>query len=330
MPSRHQVRLPLSADAEPELWAAVAGAAEATGAGAGSEVFVTPRGDAMVERRRGLRARRRVVVGVGLLQLLDEAGLRATLDEPGRDSEEQARLDLVEVLYASFLDHYVSPALWVGAMPPLLEGFRRFVTAEPVQDLMRTGELTPRVSDVSELLSARPLIELAREPDALERELAAALADAVGATGPRTVSWEDLGMEALAPAWAKTADQSAHAFPRGLRLVDLAQAVEALDEAGEQLLRAEGASLRRFALEVARGQARQRAREALVTMLGTSLVRAGFSLERLPGEPSVCRRGDVVLKPFHALDAMVDHGARDQRWRRQVTEAGLADLPLTE
>ncbi len=150
------------------------------------------------------------------------------------------------------------------------------------------------------------------------------------------VEWEQLGMDFLVPAWRRTASETAQAFPAGLRLRDLPEAVARLDEAARWLARHDMVGehpvslgpTEQFGSPPPRSPT-EAAQDALGALAMTAVADDDWHVSALPGDPIQCHREGLKLGLPEELSGL-RRGARSrEHWRSLAEELGIADLPLT-
>ncbi len=247
-------------------------------------------------------------------------------------------------VFAGFWATEVVPVLRAGALPPVGEGFQRYLAAEPVQRAMQDAvsatraarhdaydthpSLPERIRAVRGRATLDPPSEsrpamalLSRLPD-LERQLVTALAPA-HAHGLRPVRWEDVPVQVYLPMW-----QAAVREHRGaLAWVT----VDELPSKARNLASAIGA---RVASES--GQAwdeEMRLRHGawvLGAVLAARLAGSGWSITGHPGEPFVLVGPGGTLDPFSSTAAMVEGALAGETWDAACARVEIVGLTLVE
>lgn len=239
--------------------------------------------------------------------------------------------------------HEVVPVLNAGRVPPVAEGFARFLgvegvarrTRELVERELREGQADPydthpplreRIAALGEPSAEAapdadpPACSLLRGPRQLERELLGFLGDRVALSGMADVAWEEVGSTVFAPLWAEAVRRNREAFAAHTAASVAAAAAD--PRAFESALRDRVPPER--SAEERRGQALWHLGAGLAHALGS----AGWRAESLPGEPIRFARGDEVLAPFEIVDALADGKLGAAAWRERCERLGIAGLPL--
>jgi Zn-dependent protease with chaperone function len=245
--------------------------------------------------------------------------------------------------YAPAFDGYwaeeVMPVLQSGRRPPIAEGFRRFIAAEPVADAaqahlqreLEEGETDPydshpslpeRIAAVDGMDDGEPdesarAIGLLTDPaDADRRALSHVVPQA---SAFRPVAWNDVGVE----VYVARAEEMTAEFRRVLDGVTVGGLPEAV------------ADIPRLA-ELIRGPDDDPgvAVDIVAGVLGDGVLlalhAAGWTVEAPPAEPVSARRGDEGLIPHAAVYALRARELPSEEWRQLVERLDVAGLPLGE
>jgi hypothetical protein len=235
----------------------------------------------------------------------------------------------------------VDPVLGAGYRPPIADGFRRFLATESIATAMarfvekeeKEGESNPydthpplrerlaaleRVPGPRFAADIRAAIELLADPVGLERQMLDHLLVADYARKLEDVRWEDVGEDVYVPSWQETLAKDGSVFA-GIAVGDLADRLSDLDGFTKTL-----ASRPQGSPEDQEAHARWLAGVALAS----ALVRHGWSVRALPGEPITLSGPDGDFTPFGVTAELADRKADPGEWRERCHRLGIADLPL--
>jgi Zn-dependent protease with chaperone function len=245
---------------------------------------------------------------------------------------------------SSYWTEEVGPVLRAGFLPPVAEGFQRFLAAErvatavngAVEQAAREAEADPYdthppLRDRLAALKAfpegarpaadPPAITLLSGVPELERELLGGVV-AGGEHGKLTpIGWSEVGARVYLPFWeALVRDRSAALA--GLTLEGLGERARALrsDRAGRP-----GAGDESDREEVSRADL-----HALASALALALARAGWSVRTDVGEPIVLQRSADAIDPFHTVFGLASGKVDEDGWRRRCADLGIAGLELVD
>ena len=248
----------------------------------------------------------------------------------------------VAALLGSYWSTEVTPVLRAGFLPPLADGFRRFVTtpavaavaAQSVEQALTEPEGDPydthpplkeRVEAAWSLPTGppsnddRPAISLLVGVPQIERDLVRPWADATS-TPLAAITWEDVGAKVYAPMWAATRAR----YDGQLVTVDIEDLAERLPFLLERLVPA--------ALAEGQNISTEDAVKAVVWTLGATLAHAltriGWSICANVGEPIRLDGPAGAIDPFGTVHAMASRQLAAADWRRQCADLGLAGTPL--
>jgi Zn-dependent protease with chaperone function len=242
--------------------------------------------------------------------------------------------------FAAYWQTEVAPLLQAGVLPPLANGFGRFVSAggvsesikETVDFDIREGrsdpyDTHPPLRERLEALGAADqgaapsptAISLLRELPELERALLRFAR--VNVDRMRPVAWEDVGEQVLRPWYRSRAEAGSPALAGVVadRLPEVAGRIldldRALDTSGEV---------------VAEGVRRQRGAWFLGVVLANALARAGWVVESGPGRSVRLTCGEQYLEPFTETEALVKGRTPPHEWRERCSAWGISGLVLAE
>lgn len=244
--------------------------------------------------------------------------------------------------YSAYLQQFVAPAVDAGRLPPLLDGFSRFLNDEGNRAwLARVAEhettfgetadndTHPSLKDRLAALAAVPEGRSGNDapaadlvPDA-DRHVQRILEDAVRAHSGATLTplaWTDLGTVVVLPGWRQTLAQfegwfattTVEAVPcgrDGLRSLATAQAREALAEAADETRRS-------FLTGY------------LTAALGVCLADQGWQIQSDPGHPSVLHRDGRSAVPEQLAADLTSDACTGEQWRATCDALGLTGVTL--
>jgi hypothetical protein len=227
--------------------------------------------------------------------------------------------------------------LGAGFRPPVAAGFSRFLVADRVAAAIDAHARKPDEADpydthpplherVAALAGlprgdgsdARPAIELLDGVDALERELLTPLLRDGKLTA---IAWDTVGTEVYVPTWRDAAERHALVLADVTADALLDRALALVGRLGEALPN-DGAS--------ATPQDRSAyGRWVLAAVLAAGLVRAGWRVRTLPGDPITLEGPAGALDPFATIEDLVGGKVDQAGWRARCAALGLVGLSLT-
>jgi len=238
----------------------------------------------------------------------------------------------------------VVPCLNAGYLPPVAEGFGRFVSSAAVARGLATETdraLTDRASDPYDShppLRERimnlealapgdradddsPSISLLTEIDVLERGLLGARADKSQVDALKPVRWAEVGERIYQPMWSEVARR--HRGPLVLPPVEaLAGRAKDLADVLARVTAQAGDAVAPPAVRQQRGV------WTLGVILADALVRRGWSLHMNPGEPPLLQGPLGTLEPLRVIAALVSGEMDAQAWSRRCTDLGIDGMSL--
>jgi len=236
----------------------------------------------------------------------------------------------------------VSPILSNGRMPPLGEGFARFLAApviatqveKNVQNELKEGKASPydthpplreRIAAAEQLPpsdlpeDARPASSLLTSPETLELNFLRAANPDLPTDHLRGVAWEAVSLEVTVPAWRRTAEESGSAF-QGITVESMVDVIPKLRDIGASLRDPKGMLL-------TPEQRTLRAGRALSIGLGLAMLENGWELQCGPGVFQL-QRGEQTLNPFQVVEEMVQGRLTRDAWAQRCNELGLPTSAL--
>jgi Zn-dependent protease with chaperone function len=259
----------------------------------------------------------------------------------GRDAycEALRRIHAYAPSFDAYWENEVAAVLRAGRRPPVVHGFGEYLRSDMIDKASREflelqmNQETDRYDShpsLSERLDALqacepgepddspPAMALVREPEALEREMLAALVHP-DAAELAPLKWDAVADEVYLPRAramrAEFGDLLGDATVADL--AGLAQDVGRLAEA-----------LRRRESELPDEAAPSFAATLLAEALLAALADDGWTVEAGLAEPVHACRGDEKIAPYEVVTALHDSGPATSAWRERATELGIAELPL--
>ncbi len=236
----------------------------------------------------------------------------------------------------------VSPVLNSGCIPPIGEGFPRFLAAPTVayqveaivQKELSEGKSTPydthpplreRITAAEQLLvpekpeDTRPASSLLGSPKSVEMNFLSNANPDLSAGKLRSIGWDAVPSEVTLPAWRTAVAECGPAF-QGITVETLADAIPRLRELGATLPDPKGMLL-------TQEQRGQRAARVLAAALGLVMFENGWELQDTPGRLHL-QRGQRFINPFFIVDQIVQGKISREGWPEKCHELGLPTSAL--
>lgn len=249
--------------------------------------------------------------------------------------------------YSGYWSSEVEPVLRAGFLPPIADGFQRFVAAKTVATALSDAveramqepesdpyDTHPPLRDRVNALRALPEGgQFADEPPAitlmagvqrLEGELLLdTVAGAVEVRRLTPVEWNEVGDRVYIPMWEAWV-QSHGADLLGHTIDSIAE------EAGT--LRDAVANVRATQDEERYSAEAERIRNRISTLgaaFALALTRLGWSIRAQPGEPILMRGPSGTIDPFRTVQALASGELDATAWRTRCVELGTVDVSMT-
>ncbi len=268
------------------------------------------------------------------------------VERAGRDAHVEAlrRVHAFAPAFDAYWRQDVVPALSSGTRPPLAEGFSRFAGTESVQETAerlveqelaegRTGPydshpaLAERIAAVEDLPvgepdESPPAISLIDDPQALEAAQVEFMLGAEARAQLERIAWEEVGERVYVRGYEGLVREHAWLVD-GITFASLPETASRLHHAGDEL--------RRRVDDLSDDDAPELAAAVLGAAAVLALRRHGWTVEALPGQPVLCRRGDIGLAPHAMIAAMRDPDGFDRaRYEAELAEHGIGDVALAD
>jgi hypothetical protein len=254
------------------------------------------------------------------------------------------RLQVVSPAYAYYINTDVMPVVQSGFLPPVNEGFERFLADPDMSKFIHDHVAKSSIgAEAGEYDSHPPLperiaalerlkykvAENARDAKATmikdaDRQMRALLEHTWGRENVvklKSIQWEDVGQRVFAEIWQATAKEystwlgalTADQIPADkkwfiARGYDLAKRHNADDAGAEQKID--------WAILV------------LTRAIGAAMLRNGWTAETGPGRPLLLHRGDTVFEPRKLLYELVEGKLSVDNWKSTCAQMGLTGVPL--
>ena len=236
------------------------------------------------------------------------------------------KIHVAAPVFGYYWSNEVTPVLHAGFVPPLADGFQRFVTGEIGQKAMaaaREHSLKEDAGDVFDthpplgerlkaLEGARPgavtgedplSITLLGEAQALERAVVAPVMPPTDGKPLAPIQWSEVGERVYQPFWRKET-QAAAAHGRPLPVESLGRQASTLSATlGGKLLPELDAETQQL-----------RGNWALGAALAVALSQAGWATDAQPGEAVMLRGPAGSIDPFGAVQALVKGEMSAEAW----------------
>lgn len=251
--------------------------------------------------------------------------------------------------YERYWNDDLRPVLEAGYFPPVAEGFGRYLSGELGAALFNAGtdyavksdardpydthpSLRERLAmlrglpekDVRALewaLQSKPAISLLKDVRALEWALIGHRLSATAGHEPKPIGWDQVVQTVYLPAWATAAAKYSGPLV-GRTMRDLAEQARPIADTIGALMTRDVQGL------LSEEERRRRGARVLGAALATSLARAGWSVQALPGERVTTAGPFGRIEPFDIVNGLVTQSLDGPTWQQRCTETGISDLEL--
>jgi heat shock protein HtpX len=244
--------------------------------------------------------------------------------------------------YSAYLQQEVLPILQYGFLPPLAEGFDRFIASPETRtafDKMareQTGDTAgefdthPPLSERVAALERLPVVLTANTTDRSvpmlanpEKHARLLLEHNAGTDSIRqlnAIQWDDVADSVYAKEWHRIADAQVAWFG--------ATTIGTLP-AGKKAYTDIGAGLKNPGETLLGSDERLgRAAHVMIAGLGAALLRAGWKLETGPGRPLEVKSGESTVIPREVVGRLIENAEACREWKATCDAMGISDIPL--
>jgi heat shock protein HtpX len=244
--------------------------------------------------------------------------------------------------WPSYWSTEIVPLLNDGHIPPIGDGFRRFLAAPNIAEQVERAlakELAERKTEpydthppLADRLAAvrklalppgesddRPAWPLLDDPEAAELGLLEALNPRLAKARLKPVPWDGVGQLLTIPSW-RVALAEHGPLLAGLTVESLPELFRDFSRFADRLPNPKGMLL-------SSEQRRARTRHLLGGALGLALAERGWTLEAQPGVFQF-RRGQEIFDPYRWLDSLGRCELSSEAWSEKCSEWGIAHAPL--
>jgi Zn-dependent protease with chaperone function len=245
--------------------------------------------------------------------------------------------------YSVYLQHEVLPVLRSGFLPPLAEGFDRFIaspetrtafdkmareqtTGDVAEEFDTHPPLSERVAALERLQTARVAgsaessLPMLKNPEKHARLLLEHNAGADSVRQLNAITWDDVGDSIYAKEWHRLADAHVAAFG-AMTIGNLPAGNKAYTELGAGV-KSKGESF------VDADERLGRAAHVIIAGLGAALLRAGWRIETGPGRPLELKNGESSVIPREVVGRLIEHADSHKEWKARAAAMGISDIPL--
>lgn len=244
--------------------------------------------------------------------------------------------------YSVYLQHEVLPILQRGFIPPLAEGFDRFIAnpetrtafqqmvQQTTGDVDRQFDTHPPLSERVAALERLPVAQIPataetsqpilKNPEKHARLLLEHNAGPDSIRQLNAIQWEDVGDSIYAKEWHHIADTFATALA-ALTIGTLPAGKKAYAELGKEL-KNKGQAF------VDADERLGRAAYVISSALGAALLRAGWRLETGPGRPLEVKNGESSLIPREVVGRLIEDAGFYKEWEAKSEALGISGIPL--
>ena len=229
-----------------------------------------------------------------------------------------------------------------GYLPPLSQGFARFLKAEPVATRVRSIIAEAEKSDqtdpfdthpaLGERLTAlaalgtggaiddRPASALLTNVQKWERRVLASVVNDEWARGLKSVEWDKVAEAVYLPMWQQRIKDHGHLL-RG-------RTIATVPHAPDEFVRLGLATRKQDEEEITNEAAFGRAWHLLIAAIALPLVEMGWRASALPGEEVILHREAQEFRPYTELSAVVNNEVVPGWWNDRCRALGIADVPM--
>ena len=254
------------------------------------------------------------------------------------------RVEVIAPAYASFFSNEVMPVFRAGYLPPLNEGFDRYLADPDMAKLFHDhARITALGAEAGEYDSHPPTAErvaalarlnfkvaenprdatatLLKDPDRHVRALLDHMygKDNVGQLKP--IKWDEVGGKVYATLWMSIVEE--HANWLGTLTADqIPSDKKWFIKRGAEL------AVQHERPDAAADEHIDYTKHVLMSAIGAALVGAGWTIETAPGRPLTVVLGDRRFEPHLVLEQLGEGTMKVDEWKAQCNSLGLTGIQL--
>ncbi len=256
------------------------------------------------------------------------------------------RVELIAPAYASYVNNEVMPVLRAGFLPPVGDGFDRYLGDPDMAKLFQeyVKEQQAVGSEVGEYDSHPPTKErvaalqrikqrpsenpkdatavMLKDPERHIRALMEHMYGRDNVVKLKAIKWDEVGDRVYGTMWEDMVKE--HAKWLGTLTADQIPA-------DKKWFIKKGAELASLHERSDAGSAEhiEYAKHVLLCAIGNALVRQGWTIETAPGRPLIVARADARFEPHVSIAQLADGSMNVEYWKTQCSSLGISGIPLS-
>jgi Zn-dependent protease with chaperone function len=254
------------------------------------------------------------------------------------------RVELIAPAYGSYLNNEVMPVLRAGFLPPVGDGFDRYLAdpdmAKLFQDYAKQSALgvdageydshPPHAERVAALqrIKQKPSENpkdakavMLKEPERHIRALMEHIYGREQVVKLKPIKWEEVGDKVYTTMWTSMVQE--HARWLGALTADQIPS----DKKWFIKKGAELASMHNR-LDVVANDHIEYTKHVLLCAIGAAALKAGWTIDTAPGRPLNLSNGDARFEPHLALGQLADGSMKVDEWKATCESLGISGVPL--
>ena len=254
------------------------------------------------------------------------------------------RVELIAPAYGSYLNNEVMPVMRAGFLPPVGDGFDRYLADPDMAKLFQeyvkqsslgvdTGEYDshpPHAERVAALqrIKQKPFENpkdakavMLKEPERHIRALMEHMYGKEQVVKLKPIKWEEVGDKVYASMWTEMVQE--HAKWLGTLTADQIPS-------DKKWFIKKGAELAKMhnQPEAVAEQHIEYTKHVLLCAIGAAALRAGWTIDTAPGRPLTVCRGEARFEPHLALNQLADGSMKVDEWKAKCESLGISGVPL--
>lgn len=253
------------------------------------------------------------------------------------------RVEFIAPAYGSYINNEVMPVLSAGFLPPMGEGFDRYLADPDMAKMFHDYAAQALGTEVGEYDSHPPTLEriaarerikqkpkehpkdatavMLKEPERHIRALMEHMYGKENVVKLKPIKWDDVGEKVYATMWASMVQE--HTRWLGTLTADQIPA----DKKWFVKKGAELASMHNRP-DIGAEQQIEYTKHVLLCAVGAALLKAGWRIETAPGRPLSVRNGDEHFEPHLAIGQLADGSMKVADWVAKCNALGITGIRL--
>jgi heat shock protein HtpX len=254
------------------------------------------------------------------------------------------RVEVIAPAYSSFFSNEVVPVFRAGFLPPIHDGFERYLADPGLSKLFKeyarktalgaeageydshppTGERVAAIARLNFKVAEDPRDKTAvmlKDPDRHARALVEQIYGKDNIARLKSIKWEEVGAKVYAVMWQSSVEE--HAQWLGTLTAD-----QVPPDRNWFLKKGAELAKQHDRPDATPPEHVDYAKHALLCAIGAAMLGKGWTIDTAPGRPLSVIRGETRFEPHLVLDRLADGSMEAAEWKATCESLGLTNVVL--